>query len=111
MTAGYGNGAGDPSGTGSGLYCSQRLGRIGSGVPANLNRDNWVDKSSFLCPGRGVGPTGIPCRGSSNNLLNHVNLADPNLTIISSSFGKITRARTADFGGNRTGEVSARIEF
>ncbi len=161
MTAGFGNGVGDPSGAGSGLYRSQRLDRIGSGVPADQNRDHWVDKSSFLCPGRGVGPAQFNCRvginpatdpapigrfgnsgvgylegpgtvnlsmslgkvfpiterarirlsGSFTNLPNHVNLADPNLTITSSSFGRITRARAADFGGNRTGEVSARIEF
>jgi hypothetical protein len=49
--------------------------------------------------------------GSFTNVPNHVNLADPNTNITSSSFGRITQARGADFGGNRTGEVSARFEF
>lgn len=45
------------------------------------------------------------------NILNHTNLADPNLTITSSSFGKITSARAADFGGSRTGQVAVRLQF
>jgi len=49
--------------------------------------------------------------GTFTNALNHTNLADPNLTITSSSFGKITSARDADFGGSRTGQVSLRIDF
>jgi hypothetical protein len=161
MTPGFGSGVGDPSGTGSGLYRSQRLDRIGSGVPSDQNRDNWIDKGAFLCPGRAPGPNQFNCRvgrnpatdpapigrfgnsgvgfitgpgsvnlsmslaknftiherarlklsGSFTNLPNHVNLADPNLTFTSSAFGRITRARGADFGGSRTGEVSARFEF
>src|SRR5260370_15766891 len=66
MTAGYGNGVGDPSGAGSGLSRSQRLDGIGPGVPADQNRDHWVDKSSFLCPGRGVGPAQFNCRVGIN---------------------------------------------
>jgi hypothetical protein len=162
MTPGYGSGVGDPSGTGSGNYRSQRLDRLtGSGVPGNQNRDNWIDKNAFVCPGRAPGPNQFDCRvgrnpatdpapigrfgnsgvgfitgpgtvnlsaslgkyfaiterarlrlsGSFTNVPNHVNLADPNLTFTSGSFGKITQARGADFGGNRTGEVSARFEF
>lgn len=161
MTPGFGSGVGDPSGTGSGNYRSQRLDRIGSGVPGNQNRDNWIDKSAFLCPGRAPGPDQFNCRvgrnpatdpppigrfgnsgvgfltgpgtvnlslslaknfaigeharlklsGSFTNLPNHVNLADPNLTFTNSAFGRITRARAADFGGSRTGEVAARFEF
>lgn len=49
--------------------------------------------------------------GTFTNVLNHTNLADPNLNITSSSFGKITSARDADFGGSRTGQVSVRIDF
>ncbi len=46
------------------------------------------------------------------NLPNHPNLSDPStLNVTSSSFGRITSARGADSGGNRTGQMSLRIEF
>lgn len=49
--------------------------------------------------------------GSFTNVLNHTNLADPNLDTTSASFGQITQARGSDFGGNRTGQVSVKVEF
>ncbi len=49
--------------------------------------------------------------GSFTNVLNHVNLADPQMAIDAPSFGQITSARGSDFGGYRTGQVSARLEF
>jgi hypothetical protein len=48
---------------------------------------------------------------SFTNVLNHTNLGDPNLNIASGSFGTISSARSADFGGSRTGQVSLRLEF
>ena len=45
------------------------------------------------------------------NVLNHTNLADPNMNIASGNFGKIDSTRGSDFGGNRTGQVSVRLEF
>ena len=48
---------------------------------------------------------------SFTNVLNHVNLADPVLAIDSTSVGQITSARGSDFGGSRTGQVGARIDF
>ena len=45
------------------------------------------------------------------NVLNHTNLNDPFLDITNPNFGKITSARGSDFGGNRTGQVSMRLEF
>jgi hypothetical protein len=53
----------------------------------------------------------IKLEGSFTNVLNHLNLADPVMAIDSSSVGQITSARPADFGGNRTGQVGARVEF
>ncbi len=53
----------------------------------------------------------IKLEGSFTNVLNHLNLADPVLAIDNPSVGQITSARPADFGGNRTGQVGARIEF
>jgi hypothetical protein len=45
------------------------------------------------------------------NVLNHTNLSDPQLDTTNPNFGKITSARGSDFGGNRTGQASLRLEF
>ena len=49
--------------------------------------------------------------GSFTNILNHVNLSDPQLAIDAASFGQITSALASDFNGYRTGQVSVRLEF
>lgn len=49
--------------------------------------------------------------GTFTNVLNHTNLADPVLDTTSPSFGTITQARGSDFGGNRTGQISMKLEF
>jgi hypothetical protein len=49
--------------------------------------------------------------GSFTNIFNHTNLADPDLNITDSSAGVITSARGSDFGGARTGQVGARLDF
>jgi hypothetical protein len=49
--------------------------------------------------------------GSFTNIFNHTNLADPDLNITDSSAGVITSARSSDFGGARTGQVGARLDF
>ncbi|HTQ57344.1 MAG TPA: hypothetical protein VMI94_22900 [Bryobacteraceae bacterium] len=53
----------------------------------------------------------LKIEASFTNLFNHVNLADPVAAIDNPSFGQITSARGSDFGGYRTGQVSARIDF
>ena len=53
----------------------------------------------------------IKIEGSFTNVLNHVNLADPVLAIDNTSVGQITSARGVDFGGARTGQVGARVEW
>ncbi len=49
--------------------------------------------------------------GSFTNAFNHTNYSDPVLNITSGSVGVITSARGSDFGGARTGQVGARIDF
>jgi hypothetical protein len=159
----YFNGGGDPAGTGSGNIFGQTQvpDRTGSGVPANQNRDQWVDAAAFVCPGQPISAVHPTCsignrpgldapplgrygnsgvgivegagtvnlsaglakyfnitehvrfrvEGSFTNVLNHVNLADPNLNIANRNFGQITSARISDFGGNRVGQIGARIDF
>jgi hypothetical protein len=53
----------------------------------------------------------LRAEGTFTNVLNHTNLNDPQLDITNPNFGKITSARGSDFGGNRTGQVSMRLEF
>src|SRR5260370_33591843 len=46
---------GGPSGTGAGLYRTQRPDRAGSGNVANQDRNHWLDRNAFVCPGRIAG--------------------------------------------------------
>ena len=46
---------GDPSGTGSGFYRSQRPDRVASGTLSNPTANLWLDRNAFICPGRVAG--------------------------------------------------------
>jgi len=86
-----------------------RFGNSGVGIvtgPGTVNLSTALGKS-FLITER----IRVKIEGSFTNLFNHVNLADPVLDIANPSFGQITSARGSDFGGYRTGQISARIEF
>jgi hypothetical protein len=52
---------------------------------------------------------------SFTNVLNHPSIVDDsdhfNLDIGSAGFGQISAVRGSDFGGSRTGQIFARIEF
>jgi hypothetical protein len=94
---------------GSDLAPIGRFGNAGLGVvtgPGSVNLSTALGKS-FAITER----LKIKIEGSFTNLFNHVNLADPVLAIDNSSYGQITSARGSDFGGYRTGQISARIEF
>jgi hypothetical protein len=167
LTAYIPSGNEDPSGTGSGslFFRHQRPDRIANANSGPRNRNNWINKAAFACPGSnglnslqngacdvgGYDANGNPVRpigrfgsehvgditgpgtinlssglsktmviregihlraeGTFTNVLNHTNLSDPNLDSTSPSFGVITQARGSDFGGNRTGQVSLKVEF
>ncbi len=86
-----------------------RFGNSGIGVvvgPGTVNLSTALGKS-FLITER----FRFKIEGSFTNIFNHVNLADPVNDITNPSFGQITAARGSDFGGYRTGQISARIEF
>jgi hypothetical protein len=171
----FDSGQGDPSGTGAGLsgglygdlgHRTQKADRVsGSYVPSGQSRNNWIKKTSFICPGDPSWVPGNPCHtgdgqvrngisdplpigrfgneqmgsvvgpgtfnlstglsksfpltegislraeGTFTNVVNHTNLADPNVDISSPQFGIVTSARNGDFSGNRTGQVSLRLQF
>jgi hypothetical protein len=49
--------------------------------------------------------------GSFTNVPNWVNLGDPVLNVNDNAFGIIRGARSVDFGGGRTGQIGARLQF
>jgi len=53
----------------------------------------------------------LKAEGTFTNVLNHTNLGDPNMNLSSPSFGLISSTIGSDFGGARTAQVSARLEF
>jgi hypothetical protein len=86
-----------------------RFGDAGMGLvtgPGTVNLNAGLSKRFALTE-----RVKIKVEGSFTNALNHLNLANPVTAIDNSSVGQITLARPADFGGNRTGQVGARVEF
>ena len=49
--------------------------------------------------------------GTFTNLLNHPNFAPPPTNVTSSSFGIVQSVQTAENSGNRTGQLSLRLDF
>ncbi len=88
------------------------IGRFGTESTGDLVGPGTVSLSAGLSKAFSV-TEGVTLRaeGTFTNILNHTNLADPNLDVTNPSFGVITSARGSDFGGNRTGQVSVKLEF
>jgi len=53
----------------------------------------------------------VRVNASFTNIFDRINYSDPNLNLKSAAFGTITSAVRTEFGGARTGQVGARIEF
>lgn len=86
-----------------------RFGNAGVGIitgPGTFNLSLGLTKAFSLPRGARL-EAGV----SFTNVLNHVNLADPNMNAGSADFGRITGARTSELGGARTGQVSLRVSF
>lgn len=86
-----------------------RFGNAGIGTlvgPGTVNVNAGISKQ-FLLTER----MRFKIEASFTNIFNHTNLADPDLNITDSSAGVITSARGSDFGGARTGQVGARLDF
>ena len=80
--------------------------------PGLFNLSSGVNKS-FAITERAK----LKVEGTFTNVLNHTNLGDPNMDLSSPSFGLITgtigtnNGTAADFGGARTLQISARLDF
>ncbi len=71
LTPYFDAGEGDPSGTGSGLASNyqggsysdrpQHVDRVGPEAPINRRRSNWLNKTSYVCPGDPKWEPGNPC--------------------------------------------------
>jgi hypothetical protein len=74
--------------------------------PGTINLSTGLNKSFKITE-----TVALRAEGTFTNVINHTNLGNPNMNISSGQFGVITGASTSDFGGNRTGQVSMRLQF
>ena len=88
------------------------IGRFGTESIGDLTGPGTVSLSSGVSKSITI-VEGVRLRGEATftNVLNHTNLADPVTDISQANFGQITQARGSDFGGNRTGQLSLKLEF
>jgi hypothetical protein len=88
------------------------IGRFGTESVGDLTGPGTVSLSSGLSKSFNiVEGVRLKASGTFTNVLNHTNLADPQTDISQANFGQITQSRGSDFGGNRTGQLSLRLEF
>jgi hypothetical protein len=88
------------------------IGRFGNESEGDLVGPGTVNLSAGLSKQLAITErVHLRAEGTFTNVLNHTNLNDPILDITNPSFGLITSARGSDFGGNRTGQLSFRVEF
>ena len=91
---------------------SSPIGRFGTESVGDLIGPGTISLSSGLSKKFAI-TEGVALRveGTFTNVLNHTNLADPQLDLTQTNFGQITSSRGSDFGGNRTGQISLKLEF
>jgi hypothetical protein len=111
---------GDPTWT-PGSQCNTGRGQTGDRAP--IGRFGNLQNNSIVGPGMvnlsaGLNKQfaiteriGLRLEGTFTNILNKANLGVPNLILSSAAFGQITKAVDGDFGGARTGQIAARIQF
>jgi hypothetical protein len=87
-----------------------RFGNSGVGIIQGPGTFTWNAglRKRFMITER----ANLQLEGSWTNLPNWTNLGDPNMNVAdATNFGRITGPRSSDFGGNRTGQVSLRVQF
>ena len=108
--------------TGSGTGPSPLpIGRFGDARVGSIRGPQFINLSTGLSK---VFPiterVNVRLEGTFNDVLNHTNLGDPNMDISSPAFGQITSTIRggsttptigSGYGGARSGQVSARIDF
>ena len=88
------------------------IGRFGNSEVGTVEGPGLVNLSSGLSKTFAVTERiKLKAEGTFTNVLNHTNLGDPNMNLSSGSFGIVAGTVGSDFGGARTGQISARLEF
>jgi hypothetical protein len=88
------------------------IGRFGNSQVGTVEGLGLVNLSSGLSKAFSITErVKLRAEGTFTNVLNHTNLGNPNMNLSTSNFGLITDTIGSDFGGARTGQVAARIEF
>ncbi len=88
------------------------IGRFGTSSVGDVNGPGTVSLSTGLSKQFSITERmHLRAEGTFTNILNHTNFADPVTDVTSAAFGTISQARGSDFGGNRTGQVSMKLEF
>ncbi len=111
---------GTPCTTGSGSGpVPLPIGRFGNAQIGSIEGPGLVNLSTGLSKSIAITERiHFRAEGTATNVLNHINLGDPNMNVGSASFGLISGvvgnqagSTPSDFGGARTIQVSGRIEF
>ncbi len=88
------------------------IGRFGNSQVGSVEGPGLVNLSAGLSKAFSITErVHVKVEGTFTNVLNHTNLGDPLMDLTSPSFSLITSTISSDFGGARTGQVSARVEF
>ncbi len=88
------------------------IGRFGTSTVGDVNGPGTVSLSTGASKQFPITErVHLRAEGTFTNVLNHTNLADPVLDTTNPAFGTIGQSRGSDFGGNRTGQVSVKLEF
>ncbi len=88
------------------------LGRFGnSGVGIVVGPGTFAWNMGMLKAVRLTEKVSLRLEGSFTNLPNWNNLGDPVMNVNDNSFGVIRGARGVDFGGGRSGQIGARLQF
>ncbi len=99
------------TGSGSGPVPNP-IGRFGNAGAGSIVGPGTINLSSGLSK---VFPiterVNFRVEGTFTNVLNHTNLGDPNADVASPSFGLINSTIGSDYGGARSGQISARLDF
>lgn len=88
------------------------IGRFGnSGVGIVVGPGTWGWNMGLMKQVRITEKVAFRVEGSFTNVPNWNNLGDPVMNVNDNAFGVIRGARGVDFGGGRTGQVGARLQF
>ena len=88
------------------------IGRFGNSEVGSVEGPGLFNLSSGLSKSFAITERfKLRAEGTFTNVLNHTNLGDPNMNLSSGSFGIVSGTIGSAFGGARTAQIAARLEF